>query len=271
MDLLICGTAAAEAWPGLFCTCHACREAARRGGKNLRSRAAYMLGERIRIDFGPDTHLHQQRYGLQLDRLEHLLVTHSHSDHWYPVELSWRRRGYSVAPDRVLRVWGNEAVGRSLKEAVGEDLENLKLDFALLRPWEEADLGAARALAIPAMHDPSEECLNFVIETDGRRFLLAHDTGWYPDETWRRIAERPLDLALIDCTYGSQDAIRGHMGCAGVVRARAELDRLGGLAPGARVVATHFSHNGGWLHEELIAYFAPHGIDVAFDGMRLPL
>lgn len=237
----------------------------------MRSRAAYMLGDRIRIDFGPDTHLHQQRYGLRLDLLDHLLVTHSHSDHWYPMELFWRRRGYSVAPDRILHVWGNEAVGRSLVLAVGEDLDQVKLQFHVVRAWEEADLGDVRATAVPAVHDPSEECLNYILETGGRRLLIAHDTGWYPAETWLRLAERPLDVVLFDCTYGSEDSTRGHLGCAAVVRARDELGRRGGLAPSARVVATHFSHNGGWLHDRLTAFFEPYGIGVAYDGMRIPL
>ncbi len=230
-----------------------------------------MLGDRIRIDFGPDTHLHMQRYGLKLDLLEHLLVTHNHSDHWFPTELTWRRPGFSVAPERTLRVWGNESVVQSLMDTIEGDLDRYRLAASVLHAWDEADLGEVHVIAVPANHDPSQECLTYVLETGGRRGLIAHDTGWYSDDTWARLAERPLDLVLFDCTYGSEDAIRGHMGCAPVVRARDELAKRGGLASGATVVATHFSHNGGWLHEELLAFFAPHGIDVAFDGMRLDL
>ena len=50
MELLVCGTAAAEAIPALFCHCPLCSQARERGGKNLRSRTAYQLGETIRID-----------------------------------------------------------------------------------------------------------------------------------------------------------------------------------------------------------------------------
>ena len=58
MKLLICGSAAAEAVPGLFCTCPLCLKALKEGGKDIRSRTAYQLGEKIRIDFGPDTFYH---------------------------------------------------------------------------------------------------------------------------------------------------------------------------------------------------------------------
>ena len=45
---LVCGSAAAEAVPGLFCTCPLCLKALEEGGKNRRSRTAYQLGEEIR-------------------------------------------------------------------------------------------------------------------------------------------------------------------------------------------------------------------------------
>ena len=45
MEILFCGTAAAEGWPALFCVCNACSQAREIGGKEVRSRAAYMLGD----------------------------------------------------------------------------------------------------------------------------------------------------------------------------------------------------------------------------------
>ncbi len=39
MELMYLGSAAAEGWPALFCECDACKEAARRGGRDIRMRA----------------------------------------------------------------------------------------------------------------------------------------------------------------------------------------------------------------------------------------
>lgn len=57
------------------------------------------------------------------------------------------------------------------------------------------------------------------------------------------------------------------MDCNGVIQSVADLRRRGAIVDRTRVIATHFSHNGGLLHEELIKTFLPHGIEVAFDGM----
>jgi phosphoribosyl 1,2-cyclic phosphate phosphodiesterase len=229
-----------------------------------------MLGERLRVDFGPDTNCHQLEYNLDLGALEHLLITHSHDDHWAPMDLNYRRRGFSVVPQHALHVWGNDAVGASLRSACGWDLEALRMQFHQIEAFREIALGdGITAVPIPAAHDPKEMCVNYRIHVQDRVLLLGHDTGWYPEDTWDFLSGVPIHIAVLDCTYGPVESCEGHMGCSWVVRARDELARRGALAPDARVIATHFSHNGGWLHEDLEAYFAPHGIEVAYDGMRV--
>jgi phosphoribosyl 1,2-cyclic phosphate phosphodiesterase len=272
MEILFCGTAAAEGWPALFCTCQPCQEARRLGGRDVRSRTAYMLGERVRVDFGPDSNLHMQKYGLAYERLEHLIVTHSHDDHWFPKDLAYRRSGFSVVADRPLHVWGNQKVEEKFIAANGVDWEQYWLEFHRIRPWQAIDLAEGlSAIPVLAAHDRNEECVNYRLEQDGRFALLGHDTGWYDEPTWEFLSHQPLHLVALDCTYGSEDRESGHMGCAGVVRAVDELAKRGALAADAVVIATHFSHNGGWLHEELERYFTPHGIRVAFDGMKVEL
>src|SRR5438067_6694015 len=141
MEILFCGTAAAEGWPALFCTCAVCRRAREIGGKELRSRAAYMLGDRIRVDFGPDSNLHQQKYGLAYDKLDHLLMTHSHDDHWFVQDIAYRRKGFSVIPDRGLSVWGNEKVELKFTNTLGSDWKRFGLDFQRITAFEAIDLG----------------------------------------------------------------------------------------------------------------------------------
>ena len=272
MRLLFCGTAAAEGWPALFCVCAACQTARQRGGPNVRTRAATMIGERVRIDFGPDSYLHQLRYGLAYERLEHLLVTHSHEDHWYPHDLSYRRSGFSVVRPEPLHVWGNADVRRAFERTPGCDWRESRLAFHRVAAWKPIDLGqGVSATPILAAHAPREECVNYIVESGGRQALIGHDTGWYAEPTWSFLAGRPLDLVALDCTYGPKDQNQGHLGCTWVVRARDELDRIGALAKNAIILATHFSHNGGWLHDDLVRYFEPHGIGVAYDGLTVEL
>jgi phosphoribosyl 1,2-cyclic phosphate phosphodiesterase len=73
---------------------------------------------------------------------------------------------------------------------------------------------------------------------------------------------------VFDCTFGGQPSNnRGHLGVDGVIEMVSALRTLDVIVDATTVVATHFSHNGGLLHDELIRMFAPHGVNVAHDGV----
>jgi phosphoribosyl 1,2-cyclic phosphate phosphodiesterase len=266
--LRVCGTAAAEGFPGIHCGCDTCAEAWLRGGKDLRSRAAYDLGDDVRIDFGPDSYLHARAAGRGFSRLRHLLVTHSHEDHWYPLELAYRDPGFCIVPEGPpLVVYGNERVVASARTILGDGTK-LNVEFRTIAPFETFTLGDdIRVTTLRASHAPDEDALNLIIEERGRSVLIGHDTGWWDDETWDFIAGRHVHVALVDCTYGRYDTDRHHLGAPAVIRFVGRLQELGCLDPSSRPIATHISHNGHALHSDLKALLGPHGIEVAWDGM----
>jgi phosphoribosyl 1,2-cyclic phosphate phosphodiesterase len=232
-----------------------------------------MIGETIKIDFGPDSAHHSLNYGLAFEKLKHLLVSHSHFDHWVPEELMWRRPGFSSVPETdILPIYGNEKVRAKAENIVKGDWDKLRLKFVPAQPFQPVQLEEGiTATPLRAMHDRSEVCLNWLVEVNGAAFLQAHDTGWWEDDSWDFLKQKRLNVAVWDCTHGSIDMDRNHMGCEGVVKARNRLKEQGSLADNCRFFATHFSHNGKWLHEDLEAFFNPKGIEVAYDGLRIPL
>ncbi|MEG0693168.1 MAG: hypothetical protein RR444_08815, partial [Oscillospiraceae bacterium] len=58
MKLTYLGTAAAEGWPALFCTCPSCRSSAEHGGKSIRSRSQSLINDDLLIDFPADSYWH---------------------------------------------------------------------------------------------------------------------------------------------------------------------------------------------------------------------
>jgi phosphoribosyl 1,2-cyclic phosphate phosphodiesterase len=275
MDLVICGSGAAEAFPALFCTCGCCMEARKRGGKNIRSRSAYALGDEIRIDWGPDSNLHAQKHNLLYEKLRYLLITHSHWDHWVPEELYWRKDGFSVVPDdAILNIYGNAKVRKRLEEALDGRLSTYRLRFHELTPFKAFVIPAQpniTVIPIVAAHDRSETCLNYLIQFNDKTLLQGNDTGWYDEPTWEFLEGYKLDVVILDSTSGKQDSKTGHLSCNWVVEVCERLEAQGSLSEKPLLIATHFSHNGGLLHEDLEAYFAPHGIEVAYDGLRISL
>ena len=50
MKLTYLGTAAAEGWPAVFCNCENCKEAARLGGRNIRTRSQALVNDDLLLD-----------------------------------------------------------------------------------------------------------------------------------------------------------------------------------------------------------------------------
>ena len=269
MEVLFLGSAAAEGWPAPFCSCHGCREARKLGGKDIRSRAGALIDNVVKIDYGPDVVGQLQRVGRDLTSVSTLLFTHEHDDHCVPSELQFRQRGF-VTDDTVLpplTIYGNRHVLGKLKR---EHPDPAKLEASygtMLEPFKTVRTADDTAvLPLPASH--TEGALLLRIERAGKRLLWGHDTGLFPRETMKALAGVPLDVAVFDCTYGPADTDqRNHMGFSGVLGTVADLRANGAVTPSTKLVATHFSHNGGMLHNELVEYFTPHGIIAAYDGM----
>ena len=116
MKITYYGTAAGEAWPGVFCRCELCEKARALGGKNIRTRSQALVNDDLLLDLPPENHMHSLLYGLDLSKVEALLFTHSHSDHCYPEDLEFLREPYSHTRKGLLEVYGNTAVERRLLE-----------------------------------------------------------------------------------------------------------------------------------------------------------
>lgn len=276
MMLTILGSAAAEAVPALWCECDVCAYARKHGGKDIRKRTAYLLDEDTLVDFGPDAFFQVITYGIDLLKIDRICYTHAHCDHCNPVELNWRRKGFSKVT-RQIEILGSKPTYDYIKLITklddGASIDKYFFDFRECAPGVVTVSGDLNVLAIGANHAPELDALNYILSRGGRKLLISNDTGFWSPASWRTASEQQVDCAVIDTTmalvYAGHD--QGHMGVEAVVRFRDELLKRGALAPGARVIANHFSHNGNSLHHELEAFFRPHGIEVGFDGMKLEI
>jgi phosphoribosyl 1,2-cyclic phosphate phosphodiesterase len=265
------GTGAAEGIPATFCACPVCREAARRGGREIRTRSQALLDGKILFDFPPDSYAHYLAYRFDLPAIEHVLVTHSHMDHFFPQEFELRSAGFVREPPPLLHVYGSEKVEQVLLAALPQgDLGRHRLVFHLLRSFEKIDAGGYAVTPLSARHDPSERCLFYLVERGDTALLYAHDTGIFPAETWDhlRAAKPRLDLVSLDCTMAAFKDGNNHMGLPDVVLVREKLLEMGLAGESTVFVLNHFSHNGGLNHRELCEKARDLGFDTAWDGMN---
>lgn len=268
MRIEILGTAASEGVPAPFCECQICREAARRGGKNIRTRTSLMLGERHKVDLPPDTFLHSLRRAKPFSEVEHLFITHSHPDHFYPDSLRLRAEPFAfIESPRPLHIYGSETVHSIAQESLGSPLPE-GLVFHVVELFQSFTAGEIDVLPVKASHKANELCLNYVFTSRGKGLLQAFDTGWYEEDTWDALAGLMLDAVIVECTAGKlNEPPTAHLGVEPLMKFKERLLEQRAVRPQARFIATHFSHIGGMLHEELEEALAPASIEVAYDGM----
>lgn len=85
------GTGAGQGTPNPFCSCHVCENARKIGGKEIRTRSSFRLNDRVIIDISADFVAQAAFYHENFYKLEHVLYTHSHSDHFNFMSI-WERK-----------------------------------------------------------------------------------------------------------------------------------------------------------------------------------
>ncbi|MBL7200348.1 MAG: hypothetical protein ISS56_09385 [Anaerolineae bacterium] len=265
MKLTVLGSAAAEAIPNPYCSCDICQNARRKGGHEVRGRAAALINDDLLIDLGPDIVSAANRFDLYLGHLSTVLVTHRHEDHWLPNNLAWREPGFCPTPVAPLTVYGP---GDALRDVEPYTDRATALSAHVVTGGDRWTSGRYEITAVPASHGHGKiEALLYVVVEGPRRVLYATDTSTLSEAAWEVLRPwAPLDLILLDATSGLRSGGSAHHGFEKYVETRAQLVQEGLLGDQTSLVAHHFSHNGGLTHEDLIAKYEPYGVTIAYDG-----
>ncbi len=274
MKIKLLGTAAAEGYPGLFCSCEACERARALGGKDIRTRSCAMINDSFLIDMSPDINMQSLKYGIKLSKLKSLIITHSHSDHIALTELALRSTEYfcHIPETQKLHVYCNEKVKGLIDNAIVSETKDAIpfLVYHVLKPFESQTVEGVTVTPLPATHDNREDCFIFLLEQDGKTFLYCNDTEMPPKETVDFLKNKKLDAIGFDCTVGRiKGKCRTHMSFEENVSLKDELAASGSVHKDTFLYITHFSHNCRDCHDELLELAVPQGFNVAYDGMEV--
>lgn len=276
MRIKFYGTAASEGVPAVFCECENCREARKRGGKNLRTRTSTQIDGHLLIDFSMDSYAHTLYGGLKLSEIHHVLVTHSHEDHFFPKDLMAVEKPKAQLPEGWhLEVYGNSRVKELWQCAADKDcyhLDRERISFTELVPFQAIQVEDYQVTPLKANHAKNEDCLLYLIQRAGKTLLYAHDTCLIPEESWQALRGGHLDGVVMDCTTTLEPHVfPQHMSVYDnlVIKERMLKESLADET--TVFIATHFVHTYMPLHEELTEAFQPYGIVPAYDGMEVEL
>lgn len=273
MKIKYLGTAAVEGVPALFCNCRVCRKSREAGGRNMRSRSQALINDELLLEFNPDTVWHYHKYNFDWEKICACLITHAHSDHLYAEDVENAKPAFTHG-HRKIEFYAGKSGYEKLR--VQTEATSGGADAHLIEAGKRFAVGGLKTYSVmpmPANHSESTTPLIFSIKCGDKRMLYAHDTGWFPEETWKLLEkEGRFDLLSLDCTgcvSPDRDWVNGHMSMGTINKV---LDRMreGGLIDGGtKIVVNHFSHNGGLTYDEMVEAVKKYGIIVSYDGLEI--
>ena len=269
------GTAAAEGIPGVFCECETCKKALANGGRHIRTRSQAVIDDTLLIDLPADTYLHYLQHRFPLYAIKQCLITHSHADHLYPLELEMIKKGFAHLTDESpMHIYADIDGYNQVRNVVNNfGIKEIMLHrLTLNTPFA---VGAYTVTALRAAHDRSSSPVVYIIEKDGKSLFYSNDTSEYPAESWAylRTLQKPLDLISLDCTEGcNHPDYEGHLSLDRCIALRDELLKAGVANKHTRFILNHFSHNAKNVsYDEFVPIAAAQGFDVSYDGMTVEI
>lgn len=268
MKITYLGTGSAEGIPALFCTCDGCETARKLGGKNIRSRSQSLINKDLLIDFPADTFLHTLHNQLVLDDVHSVLITHTHSDHFYLDDLIQKNETTNNNP---LHIYGGLAASDTIQRS--NLLLNGKVLFTMLHAYNKLALeNGYKVTPLIASHSSKEQCFIYIIEKDNKSILYAHDTGYFPQETWEYLARTSIkfDIVSLDCNQvNRKEKMETHMGITENLLVIEKLRFLKQIDENTVFVLNHISHKVELIHDEIQKLVDKYELTVAYDGLEV--
>lgn len=282
MKIKFLGTAAAEGFPAFFCSCRVCEKARAAGGRNIRSRSQSLINDDLLIDYSADTYYHTLVHGLDLRKVKSLLITHSHDDHLYPYDLTYRTSPvYAQFPNggkdkKPLDIYVTKHSGKILRKCFIAEKVMIKDRKAVsvhrIKKFEPFETAGYSVTAVTADHDMKTDPVFYLISKDGKNILYGHDTGYFLKQTWDYIEKNKIkfDLVTLDCTCGeAEKSYSYHMGLNACRDVKKRLLQNGNADENTIFCLNHFSHTCGYTYDELCEIAEKEGFIVSFDGLEI--
>lgn len=285
MRITFIGTSAGEGYPGIWCECPNCTKARRLGGRNIRGNSCALIDDDFLIDLNAHFVSMAPRLGISPSKIEGLLVTHPHMDHFAPEFLSQRavfvplenmtfdqmQRHISPCFTQLptLHIYGNAHVRKKLyaEDGVMENQKRNTLDFHLIEDGIPFTQGGMTITPIRAQHTAVRGYThNYIIERNGHTLLYASDTGGYDEDMLPIVLSKKYDCIIMEGTFGLGVDCDGHMSLERNRKMIRMFNEHNVWKHGMNFHLTHLCPHWTPPHDEYAAMLKEEGIEVAYDG-----
>ncbi|MBO4962615.1 MAG: MBL fold metallo-hydrolase [Clostridia bacterium] len=269
MKIKFLGTAAAEGIPALSCGCETCKRAKKLGGRNLRSRSQALINNDLLIDFNADTYWHMVKYDIELENINHVLITHSHQDHLQVKDIEYFRPDFCHGRKESINFYSAISGYNLIKQEADMPYMQGSVKYHLVEPYNDYLINGYKIKVLKANHAEFTTPVFYLIEKDNKKLLYAHDTGIFCQDTINYIGGR-VDFITMDCTGGLQKGWRDNHLCLETNLEMIEILKSRKIVDNKTIkVVNHFSHNGQALYDDIVKELKGTDIICSYDGLEI--
>lgn len=233
---------------------------------DYRGLTSILLDDSILIDLtGCYDYIDRNNMCSLLSKVDTVLITHSHSDHYSKEVLSRLCRENC---DRTITLYGSPVLEPLLPD--NKNLRFVPLDSRFQPHFSLHDYQVTALSANHATTFSEEQAMHYFLKKDGKSLFAGFDGGWLLADTWEFLQKNSIDVYLIDSTVGENDVYNFRNFSHNNAQMRDFLcntmRRNGVLTESSVVIQTHLARTLHPEHSTLSAQSAQKGFLTAYDG-----
>ncbi|HOO68168.1 MAG TPA: MBL fold metallo-hydrolase [Bacilli bacterium] len=280
MKILVLGTAAATSMPLVFCNCDVCKKSRMLKGKNIRTRSSILINDEFLIDLNPDICTQANANNVDLGKIKYLAITHSHFDHFDATHFITRWSEYAPKNLNHLNVICSKETAEDICTQVKEvkfDIfsdywkDNMNYDLNLLSYGDEITIGDYKIVGLDSKHDDRIKSLVYIISYKDKNIFYGTDLLKITEESWNILKKYKLDVVFLDQTYGVGFNNGGHLDAQQVSDIVSKMHKESIIDNNSLVYATHISHEGNDIYDEMEKLAIKNNYHIAYDGLKIEI
>ena len=235
-----------------------------------RRTTSVLVNEDLLIDPNPAVPEAMAAFGADKRKVQNVLISHSHGDHYSPDTLVW------LAEDHSVTVYGDGGYPQKLPR-------HPNLTFVPVKLGQEYLVGGYRMTPVPSTHtveESAEQALHYLLSAGEKNLFYGCDGAWMLPTAFEALSARRYDCMILDATFGADAQLYRipggkiffyHNNTTMLQMLRTAFLNAGCADSGTVFVADHLARTYVPDGERARMAFQPLGYLPAYDGMTLEL
>ncbi len=232
--------------------------------KDVRRSSSALIDEHILIDCGHHILDSLTIQEINYDRIDILLLTHLHDDHYIPEHI----KTIATSSQQTLAIYVHETAVAQVKK----DLVKCNVRVYGIKHCQQLEICKDTFItALPANH--TAHAVHYLINVTDKNVYYATDGAWIMYDAFYALRDKNLDLVVLDCTVGDYDGdyrIAEHNSIP-MIRSMVRSYSKFNICNNGRIFITHLAPSLHKTHAETEEILKDDKIEVAYDGLAIEI